>query len=276
MNHGWLVNGLLLVIVAGLASWIFMKPQSDDTAVRLTTLKIKDATHILLERKGDPAIELARAEGAWQLTRPITARAEVFQVERLLAVLDAVAIKRLPASDLARYDLNEPGTRLTVNGVAFHYGAVNAVTREQYVLTGEAVYALPARYGAMIPANLDQLLARQLFAPHEKLVRLDFPHFTVALDARWTVSPEIAGLSQDDIVRWIEAWQHATALRSEHHPIAKPIESITMILNGASRLTVHVLHKGPDYVIARGDENVRYYLASETAKRLLSPPRASP
>lgn len=276
MNRGWLINALLFVIVAGLTSWIYVKPQSGDTPIRVTTLQARDATTIRLERKGDPAIELVRRDGSWQLIQPFTARAEAFQVERLLSVVEASATQRLPASDLARYELNEPLTRLTVNGMALSYGAVNAVTREQYVLTGSGVYALPGRYGAMIPTNVDQLIARQLFAPKEKLARLEFPHFTVARDTKWTVSPEVPGLSQDDIARWLEAWQHATALRTERHAEAKAIESINITLAHGARLTVHVLHKGPDYVIARADENVRYYLAAETAKRMLSPPRALP
>ena len=43
----------------------------------------------------------------------------------------------------------------------------------QYVLTGGTVYALPARYGAMIPTNVDQLIAKQLIAPKERLARLE-------------------------------------------------------------------------------------------------------
>jgi hypothetical protein len=276
MNRGWLINALLLLAVAGLTSWIYVKPQSGDTRVRVTTLQGADATNIRLERRGDPAIELVRRDGNWQLVQPFTARAETFQVERLLSVVEASATQRLAASDLARYELDEPLTRLTVNGVALSYGAVNAVTREQYVLTGGAVYALPARYGAMIPTNVDQLIARQLFAPKEKLARLEFPHFTVARDAKWTVSPDVAGLSQDDIARWLETWQHASALRTERHAEAEAIETINITLNDGAGLAVQVLHKGPDYVIARADENVRYYIAAESAKRMLSPPRALP
>ena len=52
---------------------------------------------------------------------------------------------------LARYGLSEPYARIKIGSQDFSFGAANEMSREQYVLSGDAVYLLPLRYGAALP-----------------------------------------------------------------------------------------------------------------------------
>lgn len=274
MTPGWLLNLALLLVVAALALVVALKPRSDAPATyRLSDVQPKDARQIRLERKGDPPIVVERKGTGWKITEPLTARADPFQIERLLAILDATAAQRLPAQDLGRFQLAEPLTRLTIDRETFSYGAVNGVTREQYIGAGDAVYVLAPRYGAMIPANLSQLIHKQLLDESEVPVRLAFRDFTVAREANgWRVAPAKAELSQDDIQRWVDAWRYAAALRAEPYSREKPLDSIEIVLRDGRTLTLDVVQTTPELVLGRPDERLRYHFAAQAAKRLLAPP----
>ncbi|MGQ0522948.1 MAG: DUF4340 domain-containing protein [Betaproteobacteria bacterium] len=276
MTRGWLLNAVLLLAVAALASFLAFRPRSDAPGQhRLTTLKANAVSDIRLERSGRPPVLLRRENNQWTITAPVPARADNFQVARLLGILDATATQRLPGQDLARFGLDSPLARLTIDGAQFDFGSVNAVTREQYVLTAGVVHAVAPRYGAALAGDVSELIARQPFPAGESPVRFAFPGFTIAQDGnRWQVMPASGDVSQDDINRWIDAWRHAHALRAEPDPGGTPLETITIQMRSGTGLALHVVQKGPEYIIARPDEKLRYHFAPEIAKRLLAPPAA--
>lgn len=274
MKKGWLLNVALLIAVVALGSFVYLKPRSDTPVSHaLSTLKANEVKHIRVERKGDPPLEIERNGDTWFITAPVPAQADAFQVQRLLAILDASSAHRLAATDYTRFDLDRPLLRLTIDGEQFSFGAVNAITREQYVLAGGTVYAIAPRYGAMMPVNMAHLIRKQLFASNESPVRFEFRDFTVAQsEGRWRVSPPAGELSQDDVNRWIDGWRHAAALRAEPYSGGKPVDAVKMELKDGRTLVLDILQKGSEFVIARPDEKLRYHFAAETAKQLLAPP----
>jgi hypothetical protein len=274
MKHGWWINAVLFVAVSALGAFVYFKPRDDaPVSYALSALHAADVNRVRLERKGDPAVRIEKKGDSWFITAPLSAQADSFQVQRLLAVLDARSIHRLAATDLTRFDLDPPLMRLTIDGEQFGFGAVNAATREQYVLAGGAVYTVSPRYGAMMPVDVAHLIRRQLFTPNESPVRIELRDFTVALrEGKWRVSPPTGDLSQDDVNRWIDAWRHATALRAVPYSGGKPIDAVKMKLKDGRTLELDILQKGSEFVIARPDEKLRYHFAADTAKRLLLPP----
>lgn len=276
MTRGGLTNAALLVAVAALAAFVAYNPRGESPDdYRLSRLQANAVRHVRLERKGDPAIALERKEDGWFIVAPLAARADPFQVDRLLAILGATAAHRFPAQDLARFNLDQPFARVTVDGEHLSYGAINAVTQEQYVLAGGSVYALPARYGAMLPANLSQLIGKQLLNSTESPVQFQFRDFTIVRDAGgWRVSPARGDLSQDDIHRWVDAWRHAAALRAEPYADGEAVDTIRVELQNGKQLTLDVLQTAPEVVIGRRDVKLRYHFAARAAKRLLTPPGA--
>lgn len=278
MKRSWLLNAALLLAVVALGSFVYLKPPSDAPArYPLSRLQADQVKQIRVERKGDPPVVIERKGDSWLITAPLSAQADPFQVQRLLAILDASSAHRLAATDLARFDLDQPRMRLKVDGEDFAFGTVNAVTREQYVLAGGAVYTVEPRYGAMVPASVARMIKKQLFAANEAPVRFELGDFTVALrDDKWHVSPSTGELSQDDINRWVDAWRHAAALRAEPYAGGKPADAIKMEFRDGKTLLLEILQREPEIVIARPDEKLRYHFAGETARRLLAPPGTVP
>jgi len=273
MKRNLWINVALLTAVAALALFAYLKPHQSQPEHRLSTLKAADARTIKIESAGGAPIALERAASEWRLSAPFAARADDFQSQRLLEILDAASKDRFPAAGLARFDLNEPNARLTINQQAFSFGAVNPMSREQYVLTQDGIYLIALRYGAALPKNALQLVNRQLFAAEEAPVALEFHEFRLAQqDGKWVMSPAVVDSSQDDINRWIDEWRLATALAVLPMSNRKPLATIKVRLRSGSDVTLTVLQREPDLVLARSDQQFEYQFSAGVAQRLLAPP----
>jgi len=272
----WL-NAALAAFVAALGAWIYFKPPRDVAAeFVLSTLKAAEARSIRVERRGEPPIVLEKREGSWRLSAPFAARGDDLRVQRLLEIVEARAAHRFPATDLGRFELDRPQARLVVDGQAFAFGMVGAVAREQYVLTEGAVYTVSPRYGTALPAAAGDLASRQVLAAGETPVRIALGEFTVEQrDGRWTLTPAVPDLSQDDLIRWVEDWRLSSASRVEPHTKGKALAEIGITLKDGRALTLGILARDPELVLARGDEKLRYTFRTELAKRLLAPPGAA-
>lgn len=274
MTRSWLLNAALLILVVALGWFVYLKPRSDEPVTYpLSSLRAGAAGKIRLERAGQAPVTLEKKDGLWFITAPFAAPAEPFQIQRLLSILDAKATNRLAATDLARFDLDRPAARLTVDSQDFSFGTINMVAREQYVLTGNTVYPVALRYGAALPADVTQLVRRQLFAGNEVPVRFEFGDFTVgSADGKWSVVPRPADLSQDDVNRWVDDWRLASALHAEPYAGTKAVGAIKVDFKDGRKITLDILQREPELVLLRPDQNLQYSFFAEIARRLLSPP----
>lgn len=275
--RSWLGLAALCAVVAALGAWVYVRPDpSQAQSHALAALAPGDVRRIQLERSAPSEaapIVLARADGHWRVVQPYSARADASQVERLLGVLSARSSVRLAADDRARYGLDAPQAKLTLNEQTFLFGAVNTMTREQYVMAGDAVYAMPLAQRTAFPREAAALVSKSLFAPGETPVRFELPGFTAALDGgRWTFSPAQPDLSADHRNAWADAWRHATALAVSPHRGETPREDIHVTLADGRSVTLGILQREPELVLARADEGLRYHFLADAAKRLLAPP----
>ena len=275
--RSWLTLALLGAVVAALGAWVYFKPSARDADTHaLSGLKSADVKRVRVERfdagKPAPVIVLERQAAGWRMTAPVAARAEPGQVERLLGILDARAAARYPASGLDRYGLVQPQAKLTIEDQVFAYGAINTMTREQYVLTADAVYVVPIARSTTLPRDADALLARTLFAPGEVPVRFELPGFAMTLeDGTWKLAPGTEA-SADERNAWVDGWRHATALRAALHDGSTPAATIRIALKDGRTLELGILQRDPDLVLLRADEGIQFHFIADAAKRLLSPP----
>ena len=275
MKRGLWVNVALLSAVVALLLFAWIKPDKSEPDFKLSTLNAADATSIKIEIAGAAPIVLERPASGWQITSPLAARADSFQVQRLLGILEATSKDRFPAAGLARFDLNEPYARLTINQQVLSFGASNPISREQYVLTRDGIYLIGLRYGASLPGNVMQLVSKQLFAPEEAPVAFEFREFSLAQhDGRWQLTPPAADLGPDDINRWVDEWRLTTALAAQPASNRKPLAMIKVRLMGGDNITLSLLQREPQLVLARSDQKFEYQLAGAIAQRLLAPPAA--
>jgi uncharacterized protein DUF4340 len=270
----WL-NALLLLLVAALGAFVYLKPSVDSRNENaLSKLKVSEANTIRIERPGATAISLEKKSAGWRVTAPLSARADETRVQRLLSIVEAKSAVRMPATELARFELDPPSVSLTIGTQAFSFGMVNSLTREQYVMTGDAVFAVNPRFGAALPATSVEVASKQLFGPDEIPVRIALKDFSLEQrDGKWTLSPAPSDVpSQDDYARWADGWRFASAIRVEPYVGGKPRQDVEVRLKSGVAITLGILASGASLVLTRPDEKLQYYFNIETAKRLLSPP----
>ena len=272
---GWL-NAALTVTVVALGAFFYLRP-GQDAAIefQLSALKPEEALSLRVERAGAAPVVLEKRRDGWFVTAPFAGRADGARVQQLLAIVQAKAAHKLPAGNPGRFGLAPPQARIIVDGQAFSFGLVNEITREQYVMSGDAVYAVHPRFGMALPARAADAASRQLFGPQEAPVRFETRRFTVAQhDGKWTLKPGMGDLSQDDLLRWVEEWRLASALRVELRPATRAREEIRIQLANGGGFTLGILSREPELVLARSDEKLQYHVRAELAQRLLSPPAA--
>jgi hypothetical protein len=276
MSRAGRLNAVLAALVVVLGAFFYLRP-ARDTAVDfpLTALKPDEALSLTIERTGAERVVLEKKQDGWHVSAPFAARADASRVQQLLAIVQARATHKLPADDPGRFGLAPPQARIVVDGQAFSFGLVNEITREQYVMSGNAIYALHPRFGAALPARAADAASRQLFGSHEVPQRFEAGRLTVAQeDGRWTLTPGRGDLSQDDLARWVDEWRLASALRVDLRSALKAREEIRIQLRQGGRFTLGVLAREPELILARSDEKVQYHFRTELAQRLLSPPAA--
>ncbi len=291
--RAWISLAVLLIVVGALGAWVYYKPAHEvDETYALSALKAGDVNRTRLERvsatrstqaqgEGEPAaapaanelITLEKHAGAWRMTAPIAARADSFQVVRLLSILDARSTVRYPGADLARFGLDRPQSTLTIEDQSFLYGAINSMTREQYVMTGGTVYLVPLAYIATLPRSADVLLSRSLFGPTENPARFDLPDFTISLeDGTWAVAPAMPDVSADDRNAWVDAWRLASAMGVRRYSGNDPSDEIKVQLKDGRTLSLGVAQREPELVLVRKDEGIEYRFVAEVGRRLFAPP----
>lgn len=275
MKGAWWRTAVLAAAVAALGLFAYLKPATTPGEHALSSIAPGAARAMRIERPGREEIALEKRGTDWFLTAPFAAPADPLQVERLLAVAQAKSPVRLAAAELARFDLERPAARLTIDAQPFDFGIVSEASREQYVLTGGAVYTISPRYGAALPTGAIALVARQLLGGSEIPVRIEVSGFTVAKeDGKWVVKPAAGEPSQDDLQGWIDDWRHASALHVERYGKGEPVAEVKMQLRDNTALSLGILSREPEVALLRADHQLVYYLSSGAARRLFAPPAA--
>jgi Domain of unknown function (DUF4340) len=289
----WLSLAALFAIVLALGAWVYHKRDGENvSSYALSELKPGDVKRIRLERSApnsqsgasgeagagatpttNTTIVLQRQDNHWLMTTPWVARAETFQVDRMISILDARSAVRYPARELARYGVDHPQVTLTLEDQAFAYGAINNLTRDQYVLTRDAVYVVPLAYITGLPRNAEALLALRLFGDNETPVRFVLPGFSLTLrEGKWVLSGTAGEASADERNAWVDGWRHASAIRAARAGARPGLQQISVELKDGRTVPIDVLQLEPELVLVRRDEETEYHLFGESGKRLLTPP----
>ena len=275
MSRATLVNIVLALLVVGLGLFLYLRPQPGAAPeLALSSLDPEQVTRIRVERSGPPIV-LEKRDGNWHLTEPYRARADAFRTKQLLDLLHAKASRMLSATDLARFDLDQPATRVVFDDRAIAFGTVNELSNEQYVAAGDGVYLIPVRHAAALPQEAKDVTGRQLFGPDEAPAAIALGGVEMALqDGIWRLRPETPGVSQDDLNRWGDEWRGASSLLTQKGEGAATGEPITVTLKNGTIVRLTIVQRDPELVLLREDEGLQYHFSAAAGKRLLTVPTA--
>lgn len=288
MRSRWLVNLVLLLVVAGIVAFLYLKPQEHEEAEavhEVSNLKLADFDRVSIEFPAKAPVVFEKKDSFWYLAQPYAARADQVTVQRIVSIVAAQSHEKFPADDPARFGLDNPRLKIKLNNEEFVFGLYNPVTSEQYVAYKDAVYLLSGLYSETASTQLLEMLDKNPLKPGEEVIGFDFSRLeqwedvrlqlNLGEDGKWQVSVENAKPNQDDINEWFDGyWTKMRAIsvepytpdRKANHP------SFSLRLKDGKQAHFEKLQESPQLILGRPDEGMRYSFPADIGFTMLNPP----
>jgi len=292
MKKRWLLNLVMLCIVAGLVAFLYLRPKQSteqDANYEISAYKLAEFNEISVEFPTRAAVKFEKVSGLWRLSAPIKMRADQTSVQRILSIIAAKSKEKITSVDLEKFGLTNPALKLKLfrdknNVEEFTFGTHNTVTDEQYVSHRNVVYLLSNGYAEAASTQLIELIDKAPLKPTEKVAGFDFSHLEQwqesklnvdLVNGKWQTSITVAKPQQNEMNEWLEfSWIHNPAKSVEiytpNRKISYPYFEIK--LTDGSKVHFDKIQESPDLVLARPDEGLIYNFPSDAGFTMLNPP----
>jgi hypothetical protein len=293
MKKRWLLNLVMLAIVAGLVTFLYMRPQtniSEPTQHEISTLKLGDFNAIKVEFPTKAPTSFEKADGLWRMTAPYKTRADQMSVQRILSIIAAKSEEKFSATDLAKYGLDNPQLKLKLTNSAgveeFVFGTFNPVSEEQYVAYKDAVYLLPGGYAEAASTQPIELVDKAPLVINEakQIAGFDFSRLEQweevrlvvdIVDGKWKVNVPKAKPTQNEMNEWLDfSWKQAQAKQVELYTPNRKMTypSFEVKLKDGKKVHFDKIQEAPDLLLGRPDEGVLYHFSNDVGFNMLNPP----
>lgn len=293
MKKRWLLNLVMLAVVAGLVAFLYLRPKVNNDEPPLhevSALKLADFSAIKAEFPAKVPTSFEKIDGFWRMTSPYKTRADQISVQRILAIIAAKSKEKFPATDLEKYGLDKPELRLkltkTTGVEAFSFGTYNSVTEEQYVGYKDAVYLLSGSYAEAATSQPIELIEKTPLTKNEakQIAGFDFSRLEQwqanalnidVADGKWKTNEPKAKITQNEMNEWLDfSWVQAQAKQVElyvpDHKITYPAFDIK--LKDGKKVHFDKIQEAPDLLLGRPDEGVMYHFSNDVGFTMLNPP----
>lgn len=293
MKKRWMLNLVLLALVAGIVTFLYMRPKavSEAKEYEVSSLKLADFTQVKVEFPAQAPVAFEKAGGLWRMTAPYKMRADQASVNRILAIIAAKSKEKLPVDDPAKYGLDNPQIRLKLTNSTgeqvFVFGTHNPVSEEQYVAYQDAVYLLPTNYAEAAATQPIEMIEKAPLSPVDSKQIVGFAFSSLeqwqelgGLDMRldggqWKVSLTKAKPTQNELNEWLDAaWVHAQASSVElYKPDRKASHpGFDVILKDGRKIHFDKVQEAPELLLARADEGLVFHFSNDVGFNMLNPP----
>jgi len=292
MKKRWILNLILLIVVAGLVSFLYLRPKQNvvkDSVYEVSAYKLAEFNAVSVEFPAKAAVTFEKVDGLWRLTAPYKARADQASVQRILAVVAASSREKIATGDLAKFGLNQPSIKLTLfrdkdNKEEFLFGTHNPLAEEQYIAHRNTVYLISNTYGEAASTQTIELVDKAPLKPTEKVTGFDFSRLEQweesrlnldLVDGKWKVSIGKAKPTQNELNEWLDySWVHTLAKSVEFYtPDRKTTyPSFEVKLADGGKVHFDKIQESPDLILGRPDEGLMYYFPQDAGFVMLNPP----
>ena len=287
MKSRWLVNLLLLALVAGIGLFLHLRSKPAEQGAQtyiLTTLALSDISRVSIESPAKAPVRFEKQQGRWRMTEPFQARANAAAVGRVISVAGADSRVRMPAADLSRFGLDKPGLKVRLDEHEFSFGMYNPVGGDQFVAYKDAVYALPSTYGDGAATQPLEMLEKRLLDDDEQIAGFDFSgleqwegsrlQLDMQKDGKWKASAAEAKISQAEVNEWFAAsWTNLAANSVEPFtPDGQPHPYLTLRLKNGKTVRLIKMQESPELLLVREDHKMQYRFPQDTGFEILNPP----
>ncbi|MDP3087026.1 MAG: DUF4340 domain-containing protein [Methylotenera sp.] len=292
MKKRWLLNLVMLCIVAGLVAFLYLRPKQSaeqNASYEISAYKLAEFNEISVEFPARAAITFEKVSGLWRLSAPIKMRADQTSVQRILSIIAAKSKEKITSVDLEKFGLTNPELKLKLfrdknNVEEFTFGTHNPVTDEQYVSHRNVVYLLSNGYAEAASTQLIEFIDKAPLKPTEKVAGFDLSHLEQwqesklnvdLVNGKWKTSIAVAKPEQNEMNEWLEfSWIHNPAKSVEiYTPDRKASYPYFEIkLTDGTKVHFDKIQESPDLVLARPDEGLIYNFPSDAGFTMLNPP----
>lgn len=293
MKNRWILNLVMLALVAGLVAFLYLRPQANNDAPvqhEVTTLKLADFTSIKVEFPTQAPTTFEKVDGFWRMTAPYKTRADQISVQRILSIIAAKTKDKFAAADQEKFGLSKPQLRLKLGSAAgteeFIFGTFNTVTDEQYVAYKNGVYLLSSGYSTAATTQAIEMIDKIPLAQAElkQISGFDYARLEqwedigLQLDiteGKWKTNAPKAKITQNELNEWLDfSWKQAQAKQVElYTPDRKIIyPSLKVKLKDGSTVHFDKIQESPDLLLARPDEGLMYHFNNDVGFNMLNPP----
>jgi hypothetical protein len=287
MKSRWILNLVLLVVVAVVGALVYLAPKQEVQQAQdfeISALKLADLTSISIEPPMQAPTKFEKREGFWYLQQPFAARADQQSVAKVTALIAARSKQKFPADDLSRFGLDQPKLVVRFNDKRFTFGTYNPVTQEQYVAFDGSVFMLPATYAENAQLQITEFIDKHLIRPNEKIAGFDFGHLEQwmgtklnvdLVNGEWKVSVPQAQPKQSEMKDWYQSfWSYIVAPRVEPYKIDKRMNYpyFDVKMQDGSKARFYKTQESPELLLFRDDDGMLYHLPSDLGFTLLNPP----
>lgn len=273
MKQGLAINLILALIVLGLLWVVFVKRETPSAGgYALSQLDSASVNEIIIAAAKQARIVLAKRKEMWFVSEPLQARADRTRVDGLLGLLNAHSDKRMAATDLGRFQLDQALARVRIGPQEFIFGGTQPLSNQMYVQTQGAVYLISPVYFVDVAKPASDYIAKNLLAENEIPVGYTMPRFSMTRsDGNWHITPANAALSQDSANAYADNWQHAIANSVTSLPTAASAEMLTLKFKSGAQTQIAAMREGSNITLWRSDEKLAYQFTASAAMALLAP-----
>ena len=276
LTQRWLINGLLVLVIAVLAVIGYRLDPSPQPAANPAQNKIDTAAIERIEIQiADQQLLLQRQQASWVMLEPLRWPADRAAVERLFRIVDNGAAMPLDDADidLAKLGFDNPPARLRLGETEISFGIVNNIGERRYTLIDSALYLLPDIHLPLILQGSSGFLDRRLLPPVFEITVLSLPGFELRrnADGAWQAVGQ-ENISAATLAALVDNWQalEPTRIGVYQDPRA-PTARIVAKPRDGEPIELLLLATDPDIVIANPALGSQYHFHGELYDRLFTP-----
>jgi len=287
MKSRWIVNLVLLVLVAALGAFLYLQPKpvvEGPKTYEVSSMKLADFNKVSIEFPAKAPVVLEKVDGNWRITKPFDARADMLSVQRILSIVAATTTEKFPLNDLSQFGLDQPKLKLKLNDEEFLFGTINPVSGEQYVQYKDSVYLVQTTYSESAGIQIEEMIDKSPFKPGEKPTGFDFSRLEQweesrlqleLTDGKWTASAPNAKLTQNEMNEWFdEYWKHMAVASVERYTPDRraTYPSLEVKLENGTKVHFDKMQEAPEIILGRPDEGIKYHMPADSGFTMLNPP----
>lgn len=300
MKNRWIVNIVLLLLVAGLAAFLYLRPKAQVDGIaqfEVSNYKLAEFNQVQINFPARSQVLFVKTNGYWHFKAPHQSRADQASVHRILSIIAAKTTTKITpkngeafdAEEMAKYGLDKPAIRLHLirdenNQEEFLFGTFNPVNDEQYIAHRQAVYLLPITYSEAASTQVLEMVDKKPLKPSEKIAGFDFSRLEQWEETRlnldfvngqWKVSVDKANPTPEALNEWLDfSWKQAVAKSVELYQPDPRQKYPSFEVKTVDGQKVHFdkMQESPELLLARPDEGLIYHFAPDEGFTMLNPP----